>query len=113
MSRRTFVVLALLVSLALAGVLSSFASGSPDGLEHVAEQAGFADRAQESAAAGSPVAGYQVRGVEDPGLAGGLAGLVGALVVLVVTAGLTRAVRRPRATADEDHPAHPGRPEQG
>ncbi|HEU4512935.1 MAG TPA: PDGLE domain-containing protein [Nocardioidaceae bacterium] len=94
MRTRTFVLLGVLAALLVAGVASYFASSSPDGLEHVAEQAGFAEKAKDSAASGSPLADYEVTGVEHDALSGGLAGVTGALVVLALAGGLTFAVRR-------------------
>lgn len=78
----------LAVSLLLAGVVSYYASSSPDGLEKVAEDKGFLDTAQDSAVAGSPLADYGVAGVADERLSVGLAGVVGVLVTLVVAFGL-------------------------
>jgi cobalt/nickel transport protein len=94
MRTRTFVVAGVLVALALAGFVSYYASGSPDGLEYVAEQTGFLDTAEEHDAADGPLAGYSADGVDDPRLSGGVAGVVGALVVLVVAGGLAFLVRR-------------------
>lgn len=94
MRTRTFVAVGVVAALLVAGVVSHFASSSPDGLEYVAERVGFADSARDSAAAGSPLADYQVRGVENDALSGGLAGVAGALVVLVLAGGLALAVRR-------------------
>ncbi len=94
MRTRTFVVVALLTALVLAGVASFYASSHPDGLEHVAEQTGFLDSADDSAAADGPLADYTVTGVESPRLAGGLAGVVGVLVTLGLAGGVTYAVRR-------------------
>jgi cobalt/nickel transport system permease protein/cobalt/nickel transport protein len=82
-------------------VASYYASSHPDGLGYVAEQVGFADSAEDSAAADSPLADYQVRGVENDALSGGLAGVAGALLVLVLVAGLTYLVRRKGAAVDE------------
>jgi hypothetical protein len=98
---RTLVLVGVVVALLVAGVASYYASSHPDGLEYVAEQAGFADSAEDSAAADSPLADYQVRGVENDALSGGLAGVAGALLVLVLVAGLTYLVRRKGAAADE------------
>jgi hypothetical protein len=94
MSRRALWVTGLVVALLVAGVLSFYASSSPDGLEHVAEQTGFIDSAQEHDAADSPLADYQTRGVDDERLSGGLAGVVGALVVLGLAGGLFWVIRR-------------------
>ena len=55
MRTRTFFVLALLASLLVAGGVSYFASSNPDGLEYVAEKVGFADAAEDSATADSPL----------------------------------------------------------
>lgn len=107
MRTRTFVVVGLLTALLVAGVASYWASSNPDGLEYVAEKVGFADAAKDSATAGSPLSDYQVKGVESDALSGGLAGVVGALVVLVLSGGLAYAVRRrgPAGSADASHPA--------
>jgi cobalt/nickel transport protein len=94
MRTRTFVVVGLLAALLVAGVASYWASSHPDGLEHVAEEVGFAETAEDSATAGSPLSDYQVNGVENEALSGGLAGVLGSLVVLVVAGGIAYAVRR-------------------
>jgi hypothetical protein len=84
----------LAVALLGAGVLSFYAAGSPDGLEWVSKQLGFAHAATESAAAGSPFADYQLAGVPDERLSVGLAGVVGTLLVLAISMSLLRALRR-------------------
>ncbi|MGY1808414.1 PDGLE domain-containing protein [Blastococcus sp. SYSU D00669] len=101
MRRRTgFWVAGVLLALLIAGVGSYYASSAPDGLEHSAEEAGFAHTAEDSAVAGSPLADYAVSGVDDGRLSGGLAGVIGVAVTLVVAGGLALVVRRRR-------PAHP------
>ena len=98
MSRRTFLVIGLVVTLLLAGVASWYASAHPDGLEYVAEQTGFLDTADDSAAADSPFADYGTKG--DDGQAGtGLAGVVGVVVVLLLAGGLAWGLRRRRTDA--------------
>ncbi len=79
--RRTAAI-ALVVSLALAGIVSGFASANPDGLEYVAESLGFIDEAQDSAVAGGPLSDYGLRGIDNPYLSTGLAGVIGVLVVV-------------------------------
>lgn len=101
MSSRRLTVVGILVALLLAGGVSLFASGSPDGLERVAEDEGFSRSAEEGPAADSPLADYSVRGVDDSRLSGAMAGVVGVLVVLVVTGGLTFALRR-RGAGERD-----------
>lgn len=94
MTLRRFAVVALAVSLLVAGVLSWFASSSPDGLEHVAQTLGFAETAQEHAAAGGPLADYRTEGVEDARISGGLAGVIGVLVTGLLMGALLLALRR-------------------
>jgi hypothetical protein len=110
MSRRAFWATGLLLTLLVAGVLSYHASGLPDGLEWAAGEAGFADTAQDSAAAGSPLADYGVAGVDDGRLSGGLAGLIGVAVTLVLAGGLTLLLRRRdrRPAAASPAPGAPG-----
>jgi hypothetical protein len=93
-STRVFVLAGLVVAVLVAGVVSFYASGRPDGLEYVAERTGFADSAEEHAAADGPMADYATRGVDDERLSGALAGVTGAAVTLLVTAGLVLVVRR-------------------
>jgi len=99
MRTRRFHVVALLVALLVAGVASYYASAHPDGLEHVAEQAGFLHAAEDSATSDSPLADYQVAGIEDARLSGGLAGVLGVLLVLLIAGGLAWAVRRRGSSA--------------
>ena len=84
----------LVASLLIAGVLSYYASASPDGLEYVAGETGFLGSAQEHAVADGPLADYGVRGISDSRLSGGLAGVIGVLVCLALGLALTWLVRR-------------------
>jgi len=93
MTTRRLAAIALVVSLLLAGVLSWYASGSPDGLEHVAETKGFDHTAQEHAAAGGPLADYETKGVEGR-LSTGLAGVIGVVATGLVMGGLIVVLRR-------------------
>jgi cobalt/nickel transport protein len=104
MRTRTFVVVGVVAALLLAGVVSFYASSSPDGLEYVAEKTGFLDAAEEHPARDSPFADYGTRGVENERLSGGIAGVVGSLVVLALAGGLGYAVRRRGSAADPDAP---------
>lgn len=81
-------------ALLLSGVVSFYASSSPDGLERVAEDTGLGGTASEHATGDGPMADYRTKGVENERLSGGVAGVTGALVVLVLAGGLTYAVRR-------------------
>ena len=103
MSRRAFLVTGLVVALLLAGVASYYASSHPDGLERVAEQTGFLDSAEDSPTGDSPMADYRADGIEDDRVSGGLAGVVGALLVLALAGGLFALVRR-RSPQPESEP---------
>lgn len=89
------------VALLLAGVVSYYASAHPDGLEYVAGKTGFLDSASEHGAADSPLADYGTKGVDNARLSGGLAGVIGTVVVLVLAGGLALVVRRRSPKSDE------------
>lgn len=91
---RRLVLVGFGVCLLLAGVVSFWASGHPDGLEFVAHRLGFGDSAQGHASDNSPFAGYGTAGVHNARLSGGLAGLVGVVVVAVLAFGLMHLLRR-------------------
>ncbi|MFF4991137.1 energy-coupling factor ABC transporter permease [Streptosporangium saharense] len=80
----------VLVAALLAGVVSFYASSSPDGLERVAEDKGFIGQASDHALGDQPLADYG----EVGGIPVGVAGLVGVGVTLAVGGGLFFAVRR-------------------
>ncbi|NEC92142.1 energy-coupling factor ABC transporter permease [Streptomyces sp. SID12501] len=90
----------LAASLVLAGGVSFYASASPDGLEKVAADKGIDAKAEDHAAADSPLADYSVEGITDGRLSGGLAGVIGVGVTIVAGTGVFWAVRRRRT--DED-----------
>lgn len=94
MSIRRFFAVALVVSLLVAGVASYYASAHPDGLEYVAQQTGFMDAAEDSATSDSPLADYQTAGIDDARLSGGLAGIIGVVVILALSSGLFWIIRR-------------------
>ncbi|MCA1781621.1 MAG: PDGLE domain-containing protein [Dermatophilaceae bacterium] len=100
-STRALVLIGLGVSLVLAAVLSLFASASPDGLEHVAETLGFADAAQDSAVAGSPLADYGTAGVANEWLSTGIAGVVGLALTGLIAFALMRLLARPRTSSED------------
>ncbi len=76
---RIFVAAGLLLAVALALFVSPFASSEPDGLERVAIDEGFADAADDSATADSPLADYTLDGNDD-GRSGAVSGIIGILV---------------------------------
>lgn len=107
MSKRLFVVAGLLISFLLAGVVSGFASTSPDGLDGTAlngctvDAAGeitggtcMAQKEQEHQLGGSPLADYGIRGIDNEYLATGLSGVLGVALTFAVGGGLFWLVRR-------------------
>lgn len=90
MSDRRFAVVAALVTLVLAGVVSQGASGLPDGLSYVAQLHDFADSETRSAVADGPLAGYSVARIKDDRLAGGLAGVLGCVACFAVVVTMLR-----------------------
>ena len=75
------------VALLLAGVVSRFASGDPDGLTKVSQDQGFAHTEE----AREPLLGDY----------GSVTGMVGVVVVLGVAGGVAYAVRRRRSRDEE------------
>ncbi|SCK38845.1 cobalt/nickel transport system permease protein [Streptomyces sp. WMMB 714] len=92
----------LLATVLCAGVVSFYASASPDGLEKVAADNGIDEKARDHDAADSPLADYGIADIADARLSGGLAGVIGVGVTLAVGSGVFVAVRRRRP---EDAPA--------
>lgn len=107
-----FIGIGLAFALVAAGLLSTYASSAPDGLEKVAEDHGFIGTAQDSATASLPTAGYAIEGLGNDRLSGGLAGVIGVLVMIVVGFGLFwllgRGRRSGRAGAGSDDHAQVG-----
>ena len=94
----------LALSLFVAGFLSFYASSSPDGLERVADDTGFAGTAADSANAALPTADYGIAGVNDAHLSTGLAGILGVIAVAVIVFGLFLLfARRRKPVAPHQH----------
>lgn len=87
----------LVAALALAGIVSFYASASPDGLEKVAADHGMDQKVAEHAAAESPLADYGVKDVSNARLSGGLAGIIGVGATVAVGTGIFWTVRRRRS----------------
>ncbi|MCW2798465.1 PDGLE domain-containing protein [Nocardioides sp.] len=98
----------LAVALVLAGIVSYYASRSPDGLNRVAQDNGFSNTQKAHGTNESPLAGYSSSGVDNQRLSGGLAGVVGVLVVLTLAGGLTYVIRRRPRPRVEDPGPEPG-----
>jgi cobalt/nickel transport protein len=104
---RIFLLTGLLLALLLAGVVSSFASGSPDGLDSVARDGCtfdadgaitggdcLAKREAENQTGDSPLADYGIRGIDNPYLSTGLAGVAGVLLTFALGGALFWVARR-------------------
>jgi len=75
-----------------AGILSLFASSAPDGLEKVARKKGFLGRGVSLVSGLMP--DYAIPGIPHGLLAASLAGVIGALAVFLLAAGVTRFIFR-------------------
>jgi cobalt/nickel transport system permease protein len=84
----------LLLALVLAGVVSYYASASPDGLDRVATDKGFDKGEKAHPLEESPVSGYSLRGVDDERVSGGLAGVAGVGVTFLAGGALALVLRR-------------------
>ena len=89
--KRVWWVVGLLLALAVA-LLSPLASPHPDGLERVAEDHGFLDRARD--APYQVIPDYLFPGIENEALATIVAGLVGTVAVFGLGYGLAWVLRR-------------------
>lgn len=89
--KRYWWIAGLLLAIVLA-LLSPLASPHPDGLERVAEDTGFIERAQD--APFHIIPDYVFPGVENEALATIIAGLIGTLIVFGLGYGLAVALRR-------------------
>lgn len=89
-----FLLAGVLLSLAVAGIVSYYASSSPDGLEKVAEDKGFIDTAKDSINAGTPLSDYGVSGIENERLSVGLSGIIGVFVTLLVAGWIFRTLAK-------------------
>jgi cobalt/nickel transport protein len=97
----------LLVALLLAGVVSNFASDSPDGLDATARQGCtfgadgeitggtcMLQQEKDHQLAGGPLADYRIRGIDNKFLATGLSGVLGVLITFAIGGGVFWLARR-------------------
>ncbi len=94
LSNNKFIAAGFLVAALLAGGASYYASSHPDGLEKVAEDIGFIDTAKDSAVADSPLADYGIKGIDNPRVSGGLAGILGIIATGAVGGALFLFIRK-------------------
>jgi cobalt/nickel transport protein len=99
MKRRSvwFILTGLIAALVLAGLVSNFASGQPDGLDSVAREGCTFDEdgnitggtcmaqgEQYNQTGDSPLADYGIRGIDNEFLSTGLAGIIGVLLTFTL-----------------------------
>ena len=110
MKRGTWSLLSgLFVALLLAGVVSNFASSSPDGLDSASKKGCttnaegqitggtcMAQNAKDHELGDGPLAGYGIRGIDNTYLSGGLAGVTGVLLTFAIGTGVFWLARRRR-----------------
>ena len=73
--------------------MSQFAADSPDGLERVALDNGFAEQSADQVIESGPFADYATSGISNRSLSLALAGAAGALVTFAVGFGMLSATR--------------------
>jgi cobalt/nickel transport protein len=97
-NKRKWIVVAI-ITLVVAGVISHFTSSHPDGLQRVAENYGFMDKAKKPSWT-AWISGYELPGIAIPILRVGLAGIIGAALLFLILYGLTAKLTR---REEEDH----------
>jgi len=101
LTNRKFYLSGLVVSLFLAGVISFYASSSPDGLEKVAEDIGFIQTAKEHTNSNGTLADYGVKGIENERASVGVAGVIGVVGTAIVAGlGFRLLARKPKKSTN-------------
>lgn len=99
-SKSSFVLAALIVTFLVAGVLSGFASSSPDGFEKVTSQYQI-EESETKAWNHAPMVDYAIPGVESEALSTGLSGIAGTLIMLALGFALARfAQKKPELSTE-------------
>jgi cobalt/nickel transport protein len=106
------------VALILAGVVSSFASSSPDGLDATARQGCtfgpdgeitggtcMAQKEGDHQLRDSPLADYGIKGIANPYVSTGLSGILGVLITGAIGGGAFWLLRRRKPVDAESSPA--------
>jgi cobalt/nickel transport protein len=92
--QKNFYITGFVLALFLAGGVSFYASSHPDGLEKVATDIGFIDKAKNTATESGPLAGYEVKGIDNSRISTGAAGIIGVVATGAASMGLFMLVRR-------------------
>lgn len=114
-----FTLAGLAVAVSLALFVSPWASSAPDGLEKVAEDKGFVEKAEETEPAWdkAPLPDYAIPGleteavdeetgevVEDTRLATALAGLAGTVAIFLIAWGLALVLKKRKVETERSFP---------
>ena len=101
LASRKFYIAGFIASLFLAGIVSFYASSSPDGLEKVAGDIGFIETAKDHTNADGTLADYGVKGIENQRASVGVAGVIGVIgTAIVAGVGFTLIARKPKKDAN-------------
>jgi cobalt/nickel transport protein len=93
--KRKEIIFGLLLAALVALFLSPFASPWPDGLERVAEDKGFLQKAEEvKPVVSSPLPDYVFPGLKNEKVATSLAGVLGTLAMFGVGYGVARLLKK-------------------
>jgi cobalt/nickel transport system permease protein len=92
--RRNLLITGIAIAFCIAAASAFLASGSPDGLERVAEDLGFLESAQDAPYRVLP--DYTVPGLGEGPLSTVVAGIIGVLIVTALTLGAGTLLRRRR-----------------
>lgn len=82
--RKKEIVIGIFLALIIVIFLAPLASSSPDGLERVAEDLAFLEKADGKEVISSPLPDYEVPGLENKVLAGILAGITGIILTFAL-----------------------------
>ena len=93
--RRWWWAIGIAIAALVVVILAPLASSDPDGLQRVAEDQGFLERAQNFFS--GLLGGYAIPGIDNAWLSKVLAGLLGVLIVVAIVLILGRVVARRRA----------------
>lgn len=87
------ILIGLMIALIIVVMLAPLASGSPDGLERVAEDLSFLDKAEVETLISSPIPDYVLPGLQNETLAGRIAGIIGTLLTFLAMYILIKLIR--------------------
>ncbi len=92
--KRKDVLIGLLLAFSISILFVPFASQSPDGLEKVAAEQGFASKENENPSLAAPFADYRIPGISDKNVSAAISGVIGALAVFCTAGGISALLKR-------------------